>query len=197
MVNRNVRSEALREALKLLTKARICHRVLSCSANGISLDAHIKENRFKVIFLDVGLVSASMKLTFLDQSFFDDVRLMNEGGIAEQIVGQLLRTISPFYMDPALFYWVREKTGAKSEVDYVVQHQMDIIPIEVKAGTTDTLRSLHTLMKMKKLKRAVRFNADSPRVTEVNTKDHLGERIRYELMSLPLYLTEQINRFLS
>lgn len=35
--------------------------------------------------------------------------LINNGGIAEQVVGQLLRTTDAFYMEPALFYWKRSK----------------------------------------------------------------------------------------
>lgn len=46
-------------------------------------------------------------------------------------VGSLLEfTIEPFYIEPQLLYWVREEKG--SEVDYVIQHQNSIIPIEVK-----------------------------------------------------------------
>jgi uncharacterized protein len=195
-INKEVRFESLKNALNLLRKARICHKVLSCSANGIPIEANIKENMFKVILLDVGLVSAAMGLSLAEMNKFNELKLINEGGIAEQLTGQLLRAITPYYIDPKLHYWVREKSGAESAVDYVIQHNTRIIPIEVKTGTTGTLRSLHTFMKIKGLKKAIRFNANRPSITDVNIKDHAGDSIEYELISLPLYLVEQVSRFI-
>ncbi|MCK4608383.1 MAG: ATP-binding protein [Gammaproteobacteria bacterium] len=195
-INKEIRSESLKKALNLLCKARICHKISACAADGIPIDAHVKDNVFKVILLDVGLVSAAMGLSITEIDKFDNVKLINEGGIAEQITGQLLRSIVPHYIDAKLHYWVREKTGAEAEIDYIVQHDMQIIPIEVKAGATGTLRSLHAFMKSKGLKTAVRLNSDYPSITDIKTKDHLGGAIEYQLISLPLYLTEQINRLL-
>jgi predicted AAA+ superfamily ATPase len=40
--------------------------------------------------------------------------------------------------------------NSSAEVDYVIQHENQVIPIEVKAGTTGTLRSLHEFMIEKK-----------------------------------------------
>jgi len=105
--------------------------------------------------------------------------------------------ITQYYIDPELYYWVREKSGSESEIDYLIQLNARIIPIEVKSGTTGTLRSLHTFMKTKRLKKALRLNADCPSATNVKVKDHTGELIEYELISLPLYLAEQIYRFIS
>ena len=137
-----------------------------------------------------------MGLYLSDIEKFDTLRLINEGGIAEQVVGQLLRTTTPFYIDPKLYYWTREKIGSEAEIDYLVQHRTQIIPVEVKAGTTGTLRSLHGFMKAKNLNTAIRLNADHPTITDINIKDYLGDPIKYQLISLPLYLTEQVYRLL-
>lgn len=195
--NKDARIESLKKALDLLCKARVCHKVVSSSANGIPIGADIKENIFKIVFLDVGLVSAAMGLSFAEVSKSDGLKLVNEGGIAEQLVGQLLRTITPYYIDPKLYYWVREKSGAESEIDYLIQYNAEIVPIEVKSGTTGTLRSLHTFMSAKGLRRAFRLNADYPSVIDVKVKDHTGALIKYELISLPLYFAEQIYRFVA
>lgn len=45
----------VKQILDLLEKARICHRVWSCSANGVPMAAEIKEKYFKTVFLDSGL----------------------------------------------------------------------------------------------------------------------------------------------
>jgi uncharacterized protein len=194
-INKDIRTQSLKKALSLLCKARVCHKVLNTSANGIPLGGAVRENIFKVIFLDVGLTTAEMGLSLINIDSFNDLHLFNEGGIIEQLVGQLFRSIVPYYVDPRLYYWLREKTGSEAEVDYLLQYNMQIIPVEVKAGTTGKLRSLHTFMKIKNLKKAVRINAGKPSVTEVKVKNHAGELIEYQLVSLPLYLTEQIYRF--
>ena len=49
-----------------------------------------------------------------------------------------------------------------AEIDYVIQHQGSVIPIEVKAGATGKLRSLHYFMALRKFPRAVRINSDVP-----------------------------------
>lgn len=195
-INKDIRAQSLKKALLLLCKARVCHKVMNTSANGIPLGGEIRENIFKVIFLDVGLATAEMGLSLLNIDSLNDLHLINEGGITEQVVGQLLRSITPYYVDPQLYYWLREKTGSEAEVDYLLQYNMQIIPVEVKAGTTGKLRSLHAFMNAKKLKKAVRINADKPSLTEVKVRNHAGELVEYQLLSLPLYLVEQIYRFL-
>lgn len=193
-INKEIRSELVKNALNLLCKAKVCHKVYACSGNGIPLEAEIKENIFKIIFLDVGLVSAACGLTLSERMKFDELRLLNEGGITEQIVGQLLRTVFPYFIEPQLYYWMREKSGAAAEIDYLIQNNAQIIPIEVKSGSTGTLRSLHAFMQLRKLKTAVRINSDYPSITTINVKDYAGEPINYQLLSIPLYFTEQIQR---
>jgi hypothetical protein len=45
-------------------------------------------------------------------------------------------------------------------------------------------------------KRAVRFNADRPSVTQVSAPTSSGDRATYELVSLPLYLAANAGRIL-
>jgi len=193
-INQNIQSTPIKNAINLLCKARVCHKICACAANGIPLEAGIKVNIFKIILLDVGLVSAAFGLTLSERMKFDELHLLNEGGITEQLAGQLLRTTFPYFIEPKLYYWMSEKSGAEAEIDYLIQHNMRIIPIEVKSGSTGTLRSLHAFMKLKSLNTAVRINAGFPSVTNVNVKDHTGHPINYQLLSIPAYLTEQIHR---
>ncbi len=195
-INYDIRSELLKQALNLLCKARIAHKVVSCAANGVPIAAEVREKVFKVIMLDVGLATSAMGLMFPEKVPIKDLSIVNEGSIAEQFVGQMLRTINPYYMDPKLYYWVRDKLGSAAEVDYIIQHEAQIVPIEVKAGSTGALRSLHAFMKLKDLDAAVRLNADFPSIMDVQVKDHAGNDIMYKLISLPLYLSEQLHRLL-
>lgn len=195
-VNAAVQSNTIKQVLDLLEKARLCHRVRSCAANGVPLASEIKEKYFKLIFLDVGLCSTELGLGWSQIQSMQQLTLINSGGLTEQVVGQLLRTIEPAYIEPALYCWQRDERGSNAEIDYVLQHANQVIPIEVKAGSTGSLKSLHLFMGLKKYPLAVRINSDFPSRCQVDVKDHLGKAIQYQLLSIPLYLTEQIHRLI-
>jgi len=196
-VNPHVSSEALKKALNLLCMARICHKISATHANGIPLGGDMKEKYFKAILLDTGLASASLDIKLHQLRQLDAVTLVNQGGISEQLVGQLLRTIDPTYKDPCLYYWLREEKNAQAEIDYLLQYDGRIIPIEVKSGRTGSLKSLHYLMHLKGLSQAMRINADLPSIVEVKTKVHSGAEVRYQLLSIPFYFIGQVQRLLA
>ena len=67
----------------------------------------------------------------------------------------------------------------------------------LKAGRTGTLKSLHQFVAEKRASFAVRFDADLPALHTVEAdvrRGHGSERIRYTLLSLPLYLVERLPR---
>ena len=195
-INPNVQTPALKQSLDLLCKARVCHCVTSCHANGVPLGAGIDKKFMKVIFLDVGLCCASLDLSMSEIATTEELVLCNKGAIAEQVVGQLLRTINFPYIEPELFYWLREEKNSSAEVDYVIQVGPRVVPVEVKAGSTGTLRSLHLFMGLKKLLNAVRVNSDYPSKMEIRTKDAFDENVQYHLLSIPFYLVGQVKRLL-
>lgn len=185
-VNPDVHSDAIKQAIDLLNLARVCHRVQCSASNGVPLGSETRTKFFKEIFLDIGLACALLDLSLAHLHRIDDLTLINSGAIAEQIVGQLLRTLNPFYIEPSLFYWQREEEGSQAEVDYVIQHGPVIVPIEVKAGGSGKLKSLHLFMKLKKLKTAVRIYSGMP------LQDNHG----HTLISIPFYLTGQLRRLI-
>jgi len=195
-VNASIQTNTVKQVLDLLGKARICHRVSASAANGIPLAAEMKEKYFKEIFLDTGLCGALLGLDLNQLNNANEVTLINSGGIAEQVVGQILRTLDPSYREPALYYWLREEKGSSAEIDYVIQHGNKVIPIEVKAGSTGSLKSLHVYMSLKKLPLAIRINSDQPYITAVEVKDRGDAEIKYSLLSIPFYLVGQIHRLL-
>jgi len=94
----------------------------------------------------------------------DEARLVNEGPLAEQFVGQELLFRGGFLRErPHLNYWLRHRKGSDAEVDYVLALGMDILPIEVKAGATRRLRSLHQMLLMPSVsRRPIRLWAGLP-----------------------------------
>lgn len=195
-VNPDIPTSTIKQVLNLLSKARICHYVFSTSANGVPLAAEIREKYFKMIFLDTGLCCAALGIRLNQINAENELALINRGSLAEQVVGQQLRTLFPFYIEPALYYWLREKQGANAEIDYIIEHNNTIVPVEVKAGTTGSLKSLHYFMEMKKLTCAIRINSDLPQKTAVNIANPKGKPNHYTLLSVPFYLVSQLPRLL-
>jgi len=196
-VNPDVQSASIKQALSLLVKAKVCHMVQSTAGNGIPLGAEIHQKFFKTLFLDVGLASTMLGINLNEVNAASEIHSINKGALAEQVVGQILRTLPASYIEPKLYYWQRTEKGATAEVDYLFQYGSSVIPIEVKAGTTGTLKSLHLFMGLKKFPLAMRINSDYPSKTPIEMKDHGGNSVQYTLLSIPFYLLGQINRLIS
>ena len=60
-----------------------------------------------------------------------------------------------------LFYWQREKLNSNAEVDYLIQKQDKIIPIEVKSGKQGSMQSLFLFLKEKKSDYGIRFSLEN------------------------------------
>lgn len=193
-VSRDDRPASIARALHLLELARVCYAVHHCTGRGLPLSAEGKSNRFKVLFLDVGLLLDSCGLTYRDVEDADDLMLINEGAVCEQSAGQHLLYRRDPYREPELHYWAREKPSSSAEVDYIISIGGRVVPIEIKAGKTGTLRSLHGFVHQRGLELGVRFNADAPSVCRAQGNLPTGEPYDYELVSLPLYLIGQVER---
>ena len=191
-VSREDRSGDVRRAFDLLAQSRVVQPVFRTAANGLPLGAERDERHFKALFLDVGLVN---RLCGLDLVGAADLITVNEGVLAEQYVGQQLLAAALPFDDPQLFYWAREAKNASAELDFVISRHRDILPIEVKAGKTGTLRSVYQFLLEKKRGRAVRFHLRPPLLEEVSLPGSATTKV--QLLSLPLYLTGQLDRFLS
>lgn len=98
---------------------------------------------------------------------------LNSGALAEQFVGQQLLNLPMPWEEPEMHYWHREKRGSSAEVDYLISMGTEIIPVEVKAGKTGSLRSLHVFACGKSSKLGLRFNNDVPSATEVRVNTRI------------------------
>jgi hypothetical protein len=93
--------------------------------------------------------------------FEDNFDTINKGAIAEQYVGlELLKSFS-CYRPENLYFWHREAKSSNAEVDYVIQHQQQIVPIEVKSGTKGSMQSLYLFLKEKNAPVGVRFSLEN------------------------------------
>ena len=145
-VNPNIESKFLKNALYLLCEARCMTRICHSSGAGLPLAASVNEKKFKVAFLDVGLMQNALGIQ-ASIAFDMPVMQINAGSIAEQFVAQELLAFSDPYAEPGLFFWAREARGSSAEVDYLIGFEGMVFPVEVKAGTTGSLKSMKLFLK--------------------------------------------------
>ncbi len=122
---------------------------------------------------------------------------INESKMAEQFIQQHLLRIGRKNEKTEIFYWLREGRKENAEIDFVTQLEGQIVPVEVKAGTTGSLKSLHQFMNEKKLRKAVRFDLKLPSMMDAVhklTHDPRNPGVSFRLLSLPLYMIEQLPR---
>lgn len=189
------KSIQVKEALDYLNLAKVIHLIYHSHATGLPLKSQIDSKIFKAIFLDIGLLCSALGLSHLSIIQAPDWAWINRGSLAEQFIGQTLFQLYPPYQMPELYYWVREQAQSSAELDYIWQYENQIIPIEVKAGKTGRLKSLHYFIQEKKWSCGVRFNTDVPSLLDEKVKLPNHKELSYRLLSLPFYLSGQLNRF--
>jgi len=187
-ISKEDKSRNVKAVIDLLVKARVCHQVFHSHCSGVPLIADINENVYKMLFMDVGMAAYLSGLDWIALQALDQSGLVNEGKLAEQFVGQHL--LNPFE-PPRLTYWLREAKSANAEVDYVAATGNQVIPVEVKAGKSGTLKSLQQFVLNKNAALCVRFDLNPPDIqhmTHAARVDSGSIPVSYTLLSLPLYI---------
>ncbi len=145
-VEGNYRSRELSPGLDLLCMAGVAQKVWYSAGQGIPLGAQKLLDDFKVILLDVGLSQAILGLQLGDWLLQPATAFVNKGEFVEAMIGQeLVAYVNPMY-DAELYYWHRRKVGGEAEIDYLIQENESVIPIEVKSGKGTTLKSMHVFL---------------------------------------------------
>ena len=195
----DARATEVRRALDLLIKARVCHRVSHSHCSGLPLGADAGNHASKLLFMDVGLMNHLCGLDLPGIEALDAARLVNEGGMAEQYVGQQLASLSGGDQPPELHYWLRHARRGNAEIDYVIAHRNWIVPIEVKAGRSGSLKSLLQYVHEKRPPIAVRFDTNPPSLQTVRHAIRTAagtQDVTARILSLPLYAVEALPRLL-
>lgn len=160
VVKPGARAREYEDALQWLVDAQLVHKVYRVRAPKIPLSAYDDLSAFKIYASDVGILRALSQLS--PQAFTEGSRLFTEfkGALSENFVAQSLIAL----YEPHLHYW--SQTNPPYEVDFLIQDENEIIPIEVKSSLNTQSKSL------KKFKE--RFAESTPL------------RIRYSLNNLNL-----------
>jgi len=194
-IDASAKSTIINQAFVKLELSRIVHRIQATSSANVPLMQYADEKTFKPLFVDIGLATHLLKIRLMD---LENLMLVNEGELAEQFIGQQLLARKPYFINNELYYWLRENKDSNAEVDYLLESGNTTVPIEVKAGKTGTLKSLHIFMLEKKKEFAIRFNTDLPSLTEIKTSVKMkneNQPMEYELLSLPMYLVNFVDKF--
>ena len=149
------------QALELLRLAGLVHVVQSSAANGLPLGAAINQKRFKVIPFDLGLFNRLSGLKPAEILLSEEQSLVHEGALAEVLCGVELIGNAPPTERASLYYWAREDRGSNAEVDYLIEADGEILPIEVKARRKGQMQSLYLLMQSKGLERGLRTSLEN------------------------------------
>jgi len=136
----------LNPALHLLEKARILKIILRSHGTGLPLGAEVDHHHFKIIFLDVALTQVILGLSIKNWFLEPQNTLANKGEITEAFVGQELLGYQLPNQSANLYYWHRLSPSSQAEVDYLIDYQRQVIPVEVKSGHNASLQSLRIFL---------------------------------------------------
>ncbi|MCR4623929.1 MAG: ATP-binding protein [Alphaproteobacteria bacterium] len=147
-IKEGARSKDFEIALNWLIDAGLIHKVPRVYEPKMPLKAYEDVSAFKLFLLDVGLLSA---MTHIDvKSLLENDKLFNDynGAITEQYVLQEFKTCR----DLQIYYWASNR----AELDFVIQLQNEVIPVEAKATVNLKAKSLKSFRDKYHPKKSIR-----------------------------------------
>ena len=176
VIKEGARAREYEDALQWLVDARLVHKIYRSTAPGLPMSAYDDISAFKIYLVDVGLLRRLSQLS--PSAFAEGNRLFTEfkGALTENFVLQTL--ITQFEVVPR--YWTQ--TNPPYEVDFLIQRENDIFPIEVKAETSKSIKKFKELFP-DKVKLRVRFSLDNLKLDG-------------DMLNIPLFMADQTNRLI-
>lgn len=139
-VKEGARAKDFELAIEWLKDAGLLHKVNRCKKPQLPLSAYEDFSAFKLFLSDVGLMGAMSNVPA--QSLLQGNNLFNDfkGALTEQYVLQQLVT----FPNLSIYYWSAE--NSRGEIDFLLQDEENIIPIEVKAEENLQSKSLRAFV---------------------------------------------------
>ena len=179
VVKPGARAREYEDALQWLVDARLVHKVYRSSAPGLPIAAYDDLSAFKIYLVGVWLLRRLSQLA--PTVFGEGNRLFTEfkGALTENYVLQTL--IPQFEVAPR--YWTQ--TNPPYEVDFLIQRENDIFPVEVKSEANTTSRSLKKFKELfpDKVKLSIRFSLDNLKLDG-------------DMLNIPLFIADQTDRLI-
>ncbi len=165
------RYSVLEAPIEWLIKAGLVIKVPICTRSLFPLQAYSEEKRFKLYMFDSGILGCMLDLS--PKIIFSYNYGSYKGYFAENIV--LTELTSHF--DKIIYSWSKNN----SEIEFLIEHNEDIIPIEVKAGINTKAKSLRVYIEKYSPKNAILFSG-----RPIISKDKIKTQ-------LPLYLASKFH----
>jgi len=175
-VKKGWRGKDLEDALEWLISAGLIYKVTKIENPFIPLSAYADQTFFKLYLSDVGLLR---KMANLHAGYIlekNDEYKYFKGSMTENFV---LCELANLYEND-WFYW---KSNNTAEVDFVISHEMNIIPVEVKSENNNKAKSLAEYRK--------KYN---PKISVIVSMNNVAGN---EVRQIPLYLLWQVKKYLS
>ncbi len=173
LVRPGARAREYEDALTWLQNAGLIHKVSLCPTPQVPLKSYEVLSIFKVYCMDIGLLRSLSELS--PEAYLSDSPAFKEfkGALAENYILQSLLANGI----KCSRYWA---SGNKAEVEFVVQRGIDVVPIEVKSGTSVTGKSLAEYHKKYAPRLRVRFSM-------------LNLKRDESLLNIPLFLADRMD----
>ena len=165
VIREGARAREFEEAIEWLVSAGMLNRVYCVSKTEHPLSAYDKLDAFKLFVFDTGLLKCMAGIDNSAILLKSDYQF--KGPLTENFVLQQLR--GQFLVEPRYY---ADKNG---ELDFVIQHKAQIIPIEVKGGEDKSATSFKKYIREHAPSYALRFSKR-------------GYRKDGEITNIPLYL---------
>ena len=179
VVKEGARAREYENALQWLVDARLVHKIYRSSTPGLPMSAYDDLSAFKIYLADVGVLRRLAQLA--PTAFTEGNRLFTEfkGSLTENFVLQTLLT--QFEVTPR--YWAQN--NPPYEVDFLIQRENEIFPVEVKAESNTRSKSLKKFKELfpDKVKLRVRFSLDNLKLDE-------------DVLNIPLFMADHTDRLL-
>jgi len=182
-------SKDIGEALRILQKAMLCNLVYPSTQTELPPLPNLKKQPYLQV-LDTGLVNyfCGLQEGLIGTKDLSDAY---RGRVIQHWVGQQILSTLHYPLDQ-LHFWVREKNQSDAEVDYILPFKGMLIPLEVKSGSTGTLRSLQAFMDVAQHDMALRLYAGELKLHPIST----AQGKNYRLLNLPYFLGEKLEAYL-
>lgn len=151
MLREGARAKDFEVAIEWLRDAGLIYKVSRTKSGELPLNAFEDFNIFKIYLLDVGLLSAINKLTADTLIAGNEIFNTYKGALTEQYFFQQIRDKVDF-----VYYWSAE--NSRGEIDFIVQKEGKVIPIEVKAEENLRAKSLSAFVAKYPGLHALRFS---------------------------------------
>ena len=174
------KSREVKRVIELLIDARVLSACFHSSSNSTPLFGEVDLSLYKLYFLDIGLLNSLLNLSVdsLDFDFKDNFK--TRGVLAEQFVAQHLNSFNGPQNSPRLIYHLRDKGVRKAEIDFVIEKEQNVYPVEVKSTAKGHLKSLRYFCETKKSSLGIKTSLSPFSIDE----NFVGDS---KLVNIPLY----------